>query len=169
MSKNQLIKPASKNTSISDISTNWQANWDSGNLYFSFSVRDDSLVKGDALILTLDATDMQKNKTKQKHTSDKNSGTSDDNSEQTPVAKTFVFSPFDNNSPQTHLTKTALGYIINVAIPWPEIYQGNGTPKTGDKIGINIKVSDVDDDERGSQTLYLSRQNEALPYLELNY
>ncbi len=174
MSKNQLIKPASKNTSISDISTNWQANWDSGNLYFSFSVRDDSLVKGDELILTLDATDTQKNeknKTKQEPTSDKNPETSDkdDNNEQTPVAKTFVFSPFDNNSSQTHLTKTALGYIINVAIPWSEIYQGKGTPKTGDKIGINIKVSDVDDDERGSQTLYLSKQNEALPYLELNY
>ena len=187
MSKNHLIKPRSKNTSISDISTNWQANWDSSNLYISFSVRDDDLIKGDELVLTLDATadteakdnkkavtvsstDKKPDNDTSNHTDSSNDNNDDSNDEEeTPVAKIFVFSPFDNNSAQTHLTKTSTGYILNVAIPWSEIYQGKQTPKTGNKIGINIKVTDVDDDERGSQTLYLSKQNKALPSLELNY
>ncbi len=192
MSRNRLLKPASQNTSISDISLNWQANWDSSHLYLSFSVRDDDLEKGDELLLTLDASkDTETNDNKKFITissaekeadtdssNDTNTSVNEedkDKEEDKSIAKTYVFSPFDNintinnNGSQTHLTRTTLGYILNVAIPWSEIYHGKRTPKTGNKIGINIKVTDVDEDERGSQTLYLSTQNKALPELELNY
>jgi hypothetical protein len=178
MSRNHLLKPSSKNTSISDISLNWQANWDSGHLYFSFSVRDDDLEKGDELLLTLDASEGTKTNDNKKYITvssaekkpDNDSDSSNNtNEEETTVAKTFVFTPFDNNNSQTHLTRTKLGYVLNLAIPWSEIYEGERTPKTGYKIGINIKLTDVDKDERGSQILYLNTQNKALPELELNY
>ncbi len=184
MRKNHLLKSSSRNTSISDISLNWQANWDSSHLYFSFSVRDDDIEKGDELLLTLDSSeDSETNHHKKFITissaekeadtdySNDNANTSVNEEEENDksIAKTYVFSPFDNNSLQTHLTRTQLGYILNIAIPWSDIYHGKRTPKTGDKIGINIKITDVDEDEKGSQTLYLSKQNKALPELELHY
>ncbi|HIP95131.1 MAG TPA: hypothetical protein EYH20_07310, partial [Leucothrix sp.] len=54
MSKQHQILSKSINTNPSDISVNWQANWDSRHLYLSFAVTDESLEKGDEIVLTLD-------------------------------------------------------------------------------------------------------------------
>jgi hypothetical protein len=62
-----------------------------------------------------------------------------------------------------------MGYLLNIAIPWSEILPGNQAAKTKDKIGINIQITDIDKDEKGSQTLYMMDQNEPLPTLILSH
>ncbi len=54
MSKHLSILSKAADTNPSDISLNWQANWDSRHLYLSFAVTDDSLDQGDEIVLTLE-------------------------------------------------------------------------------------------------------------------
>ena len=211
MSKHQKLLSKSINTNPSDISVNWQANWDSRHLYLSFAVTDESIEKGDEIVLTLDNLDKkaeaEKNEKKKIaiiKSSDKNNtekkskkgggGNSfgDDKEKKTELSekseelkkletsleankkaettKTFTFTPFDSVGTQTHLTLTDTGYLMNVAIPWSEIKStDNPIVKTNSKLGINIQVTDVDLGEKGSQRLYLSNQNSALPELQLKY
>jgi len=149
MENSQALPNRLANTSESDISAKWQANWDSKHLYFSFSVKDNDLQKGDELTLTLD--------TNQADTEDKKE------------AKTFTFTPFDSLGSQTHLTKTDTGYLLNAAIPWKNIYEDKKQfAKNGSEIGVNIKVIDVDEDIKGSKTLYWADTNKALPNVILS-
>ncbi|HIP81170.1 MAG TPA: hypothetical protein EYH16_02010 [Leucothrix mucor] len=157
MSKHQKISSNANNTSHSDISAKWQANWDAKHLYFSFAITDNDIQKGDEIVLTLD----QKISTQEDKT--------DTTTEPTENVKTFTFTPFDSLGTQTHHTKTSTGYLLNVAVPWSAIHSGKQSVKTGDTLGINIKVTDVDEDEKGSQILYLSNKNKALPEIKLAY
>ncbi len=84
--------------------------------------------------------------------------------------KTFTFTPFDSVGSQTHLIQTDTGYLLNVAIPWTEIKSTeNPVIKTNSKLGINIQITDVDLNEKGSQHLYLSDQQSSIPELQLKY
>ena len=62
---------------------------------------------------------------------------------------------------------TDTGYLLNIAIPWAEIYPKKRIAKSGDKIGINIIVTDVDSDEKGSKELFWTQENKSLPQIEL--
>jgi len=55
MKQPQTLLSNAVDTNPSDISAHWQANWDSKHLYLSFAVTDESIVKGDKLVLTLDS------------------------------------------------------------------------------------------------------------------
>jgi len=232
MSKHHQILSKAINTNPSDISANWQTSWDSRHLYLSFAVTDESLEKGDEIVLTLDdldkkaeekekkqqekkkkiavitnsekdksekkESDTSSNKSKNKAKAESNSknsskdkkqqiaiesiegekehgtedGTEDkkEDKKEIETVKTFTFTPFDSLGTQTHLTLTDTGYLINVAIPWSEIKStDNPIVKTNSKLGINIQITDVDLGEKGSQHLYLSDQNSALPELQLKY
>lgn len=154
MNQSQVIPSKLANNSDSDISAKWQANWDSKHLYFSFSVKDNDIQKGDELTLTLDINDKNSENTK---------------SEVNKEAKTFTFTPFDSLGSQTHLTKTDTGYLLNAAIPWKNIYTDKKLfASSGNKIGVNIKVIDVDEDIKGSKTLYWADTNKALPKVVLS-
>lgn len=149
MAQSQTLPSRLANISENDISAKWQANWDSKHLYFSFSVKDNDIQEGDELTLTLD--------------------TNTETTEETLVAKTFTFTPFDSLGSQTHLIKTDTGYLLNAAIPWKNIFEDRKEfAKNGSKIGINIKVVDVDEDIKGSKTLYWIDSNEALPKVILS-
>jgi len=64
MNKHHQLTSKAINTNPSDISANWQANWDSQHLYFSFAITDESLEQGDEIVLTLDnGIDTSKKKT----------------------------------------------------------------------------------------------------------
>ena len=230
MSKHHQILSKSINTNPSDISVNWQANWDSRHLYLSFAITDESLEQGDEIVLTLankedekkaDADSNKKIEEKKKQiaiiTSSEEAKTENNKSEvtntdtsanksestdektsdnkpkeqnkntdndkkhklsvvtqdtrnETETVKTFTFTPFDSVGTQTHLTLTDTGYLLNVAIPWSEIKStDNPIVKTNSKLGINIQITDVDLGEKGSQHLYLSDKNVALPELQLKY
>ena len=209
MSKQQQILSKSVNTNPSDISVNWQANWDSHHLYLTFAVTDESLEQGDEIILTLDnkldlkkdkpakkkvaiivSTEEEKTKkedsekssttkkTEQKNentaestakSKEKNIGESNIKKEREAI-QTFTFTPFDSLGTQTHLTHTDTGYLLNIAIPWSEIKAtDNPIVKANSKLGINIQITDVDQGEKGSQHLYLSDKNQALPEFQLKY
>jgi len=218
MSKQQKILSKAIDTNPSDISANWQANWDSRHLYLSFAITDESLEKGDEIVLTIDdKIDNKDKKTEEKkkkiaiikssddmkeNTPEKENNNEKDNKAKTKAQdetennekltneegieekgdkknkeskeseniKTFTFTPFDSLGTQTHITLTDTGYLINVAIPWSVIKStDNPIVKTNSKLGINIQITDVDQGEKGSQRLYLSHKNQALPELQLKY
>ena len=158
MSQNQLIPSKLVDSTPSDLSANWQSSWDSKHLYFSFSVTDNDIQKGDELLLTLDASSSPDDHSKEKTEeiiSDK--------------ARTFTFTPYDRLGSQTHLTRTDTGYQLNVAIPWEEIYKDGKTfASNGNKIGLNIKIIDIDEDIKGSKTLNWADTSRALPKIVLS-
>ncbi len=161
-SKQLAIHSQSNNTNLSDISANWQANWDSKHLYFSIAVTDESISKGDEILLTIDAS--------KSNLSTSNSTTSEqpkEKNDENTLVKTFTFTPFDSLGSLTQYTKTDSGYLFNVALPWSAVpYFSSHNVRTGNKLGINIKVTDVDDDEKGSQSIYLIDGNYSLPEIE---
>ena len=235
MSHQQIIPSWLEDNNPSDFSASWQANWDSKHLYFTFSVSDNDIQKGDELVLILDTAtadesdekpkkiDTKSNKVKTKNkttqTSTKPNQDSDqekldnetssdtnkaeDNEQNNKIeklakleegegegeesekdeneknkkdeekedhAKTFTFTPFDSLGTQTHLTQTDTGYLLNVAIPWEDIYSDKKTLiKTGNKIGINIQVTDSDEDEKGNKTLYWADTHQTLPKIILKH
>ena len=171
MSQQRPILSKSGTTNPSDISANWQANWDSKHFYLSLAVTDESIIKGDEILLTLDAGVSQTSLSETNKKADKESADEEESKEETTepksTVKTFTFSPFDSLGTQTHTTKTDTGYLLNVSIPWSEVPVFNArNVKASDKLGINIKVTDVDEDEKGSQNIYLIDGNYALPEIE---
>ncbi len=169
----------------SDIDVNWQANWDTKHLYMSFSITDNDIQKGDELILTLDTTSESEIKSITekvvKKNTDSTAKTDQTAGEEKPQelkqkeealddqAKTFTFTPFDAVGTLTHIILTDTGYHLNVAIPWNKIYSDGKTfASNGNKIGVNIKVTDVDEDEKGSKSLYWSDTNQPLPKIVLS-
>jgi len=172
-SKQQAIQSQSNNTNLSDISANWQANWDSKHLYFSIAVTDESIAKGDEILLTLDASNSQinaSNSATDKKSDEKNGEESREENDQETRVKTFTFTPFDSLGSLTQFTKTDSGYLFNVALPWSVVpYFSSHNVQTGNKLGINIKVTDVDDDEKGSQSIYLIDGNYTLPEIEFKH
>ncbi len=148
MSRHKNIPSKLENNNPNDISAQWQSNWDSKHLYFSFAITDDSVQKGDEIVLTIDISD---------------------NNANTENVKTFTFTPFDSLGTQTHLLATDTGYQLNAAIPWSEIFSNeNVEAKSGDKVGINITVTDIDEDEKGYKELIWSTSNSALPRVILS-
>ena len=159
MSQLKTIPSKLADNNPSDISAQWQSNWDSKHFYISFAITDDSLQKGDEILLTLDTTD--------------NNVITDkkvvDETPEEEAAKTFTFTPFDSLGTQTHLIETDTGYQLNVAIPWSAVFKDENTSaKSGDKIGINIRVTDIDEDEKGNIELIWSQSNSALPKVVLS-
>ncbi len=145
--------------SASDLSAKWQSNWDTKHLYFSFSINDNDIQKGDKIILTLDSENNGNGNIKGNKKDDTN-----DN------AQTFTFSPFDSLGSQTHLIRTDTGYQLNVAIPWSELFDKKTTnyASSGTMIGININVIDIDEGIKGSKSLHWANtNNKALPHLVL--
>ena len=130
----------------------------------SFAITDNDIQKGDEIVLTLDPKFSEQDES---DTSDNTTTNETKKSEEN--VKSFTFTPFDSLGTQTHHTNTSTGYLFNVAVPWSAIHSGKQSVKTGDTLGINIKVSDVDEGEKGSQTLYLSNKNRALPEIKLTY
>ena len=189
MSKQRPILSKSDVTSISDISANWQANWDSKHLYMSLAITDENIIKGDEITLTLDASFLQekievsKKETDSKTNTENETESSTDNEnsaktekdketkpEKEEAVKTFTFTPFDSLGSQTHITKTDTGYMLNASIPWSELPIFNErNVRTNDRLGINIKVTDVDEDEKGSQSVYLTEGNHPLPEIEFKH
>ena len=144
MTKSQTLPNRLVNVNESDISAKWQANWDSKHLYFSFSIKDNDIQKGDELTLTLESKEDEE-------------------------AKTFTFTPFDSLGSQTHLIKTDTGYLLNAAIPWKSVFTDSKEfASNGSEIGVNIKVSDVDEDIKGSKSLYWANTNKPLPRVVLS-
>ena len=185
MSQSHRLPSKLIDNSPNDIGTNWQANWDTKHLYMSFSVTDNDIHKGDEIVLTLDttadaATDKKVNIAVQKNIeADAKADPSDDKEkpqeskqEEETVndqAKTFTFTPYDQLGTQTQLILTDSGYHINVAIPWNKIYtEGKTFASNGNKIGVNIKVTDVDEDEKGSKSLYWADTSQPLPKIVLS-
>ena len=156
----------------SDISAQWQANWDSKHLYLSFAVNDDSLQQGDQILLTLDPPLAETRQTetdkKDKSKTSVSEKQSKPEAEALPVAKTFTFTPFDSLGTQTHLIQTDTGYQLNVAIPWSELLPGNKSATSGTEIGINISVTDIDADEKGEKELHWADTSKPLPKLILS-
>ena len=66
MNHQQQIKSGLKENKSRDIDAHWQANWDTKNLYLSFAINDDSIQKGDEIILTLDTTTAEEDLAKEK-------------------------------------------------------------------------------------------------------
>lgn len=163
MEQSQALPSRLANVGESDISATWQANWDSKHLYFSFSVKDNDIQKGDELVLTLDTNKDQNESTDSKGIDQ------DKKEEEIKEAKVFTFTPFDSLGSQTHLIKTDTGYLLNAAIPWKNIYPDKKSyASNGSKIGVNIKVLDVDEDVKGSKTLYWADTNKTLPRVVLS-
>ena len=201
MANSQALPSKLTNVSDNDLSAQWQANWDSKHLYFSFSVKDNDLQEGDELTLTLDtpteikeevkpkekakvAKDVKEDKAEDKTENaktakDKTTAKTEDKKETKEAVeekedeivgtKTFTFTPFDALGSQTQLTKTDTGYLLNAAIPWKDIYTDKKVfASNGNEIGINIKVTDVDEDIKGRKTIYWVDGNEALPKVVLS-
>lgn len=155
MSQSQDLPSRLANISENDLSAKWQANWDSKHLYFSFSIKDNDIQKGDELVLTIDTNQKESSNTEP--------------TDRVYSAKTYNFTPFDTLGSQTHLTKTDTGYLLNAAIPWEKIHaDSKKIPTSGDTIGINIRVIDVDEDTKASKALYWVNQNEPLPMITLS-
>ena len=157
----------------SDINASWKSNWDSKHLYFSFAITDDDLQKGDQIVLTLDNTDVATDKSTDvksadvTNITDKKTSIDTDTDDAYKPVRSFTFTPNDSLATQTHLTTTDTGYLLNIAIPWEEIYPKKRIAQSGDKIGVNIVVTDIDTDEKGSKELFWTQENKALPQIEL--
>ncbi len=170
MSQLKTLPSKLKDNNISDFSVAWKSNWDSKHLYISFAVTDDDIQKDDKIVLTLDTT--QAITAEQKSDDGKNGKNTNENSEDekekpNPV-KVYTFTPADSFGTQTHLTKTDTGYLLNIALPWSDIYDGKKSRvKPGSQIGINIIATDIDEGERGSKELYWTEENKPLPKIEL--
>ena len=84
---------------------------------------------------------------------------------------TFTLTPFDELNKQSRITLSDSGYLINVAIPWSEIYYDKDTAdiqmKSGDRLGINIVVKDYDKGEKGNKELISADTSLPLPKLIL--
>ena len=163
MSQLKTLPSKLKDNNLSDFNVAWKSNWDSKHFYISFAVTDDDIQKDDRIVLTLDTTQAIK--------TDKEASKKEDNDKDkkksNPV-KTFSFTPSDSYGTQTHLTKTDTGYLLNVALPWSEIYDDKSSRvKSGSKIGINIIATDIDKGERGSKKLHWAETNKPLPKIEL--
>ena len=157
-----------KDNNPSDISASWKSNWDSKHLYFSFAVTDDDIQKGDQIVLTIDSTqEASTDKLTTIETTTKNSDDEDIKEETYDPVRVFTFTPTDSLATQTHFMETDTGYLLNIAIPWSEIYPKKRIAKSGDKIGINITVTDIDTDEKGSKELFWTQENKALPRIVL--
>ncbi len=167
MNESHTLASSLKNNNPSDISASWKSNWDSKHLYFSFAVTDDDIEKGDQIVLTLDST--QNTSTDKPNSTETANINNDENLEKetyNPV-RVFTFTPTDSLTTQTHFMETDTGYLLNIAIPWAEIYPKKRIAKYGDKIGLNIIVTDIDTDEKGSKELFWTQENKALPEIEL--
>jgi len=177
MQQSKTIPSRLSGVSSSDISAKWQSNWDTKHLYFSFSVNDNDIQKGDEIVLTLDTS--SENKSNDKDPKNTIANKTDDNVSQSEdkigsdteeiKAKTFTFTPFDSLGSQTHLIQTDTGYQLNVAIPWNEVFAEKSKihASNGTKIGVNINVIDIDEDIKGSKSLHWADTNKALPKLIL--
>ncbi len=164
MSRSKTIPSALVDNNPSDISAKWQANWDSKHLYISFAVTDESLQKGDQILLTLEPLKMKKS-----DATKNNDQTAEESSSLTDV-RVFKFTPFDSLGTQTHMIETDTGYLFNAAIPWSEIFtKEHHSASTKDKLGINIVITDVDENEKGNKELYWSDTNSALPVMTLSH
>ena len=160
-----------KDHNPSDISVAWNSNWDSKHLYFSFAVTDDDIQKGDKLVLTLNNTqkvdtDEAELTKKTNINSNKETNFEKEVAGYNPV-KLFTFTPTGDLDTRTRFIETDTGYLLNIAIPWADIYPNNKMAKQGDKIGINIIATDIDADEKGSKELYWMQENKALPQIQL--
>jgi hypothetical protein len=84
-------------------------------------------------------------------------------------AQTFTFSPFDELNMQSRATITDTGYLLNIRLPWSEIYKNKPAmvPQTGAKIGINIVITDSDKGEKGSKELLSADTHIPLPKIVL--
>ena len=84
---------------------------------------------------------------------------------------TFTLTPFDELNKQSRITLSDSGYLINVAIPWSEIYYDKEAAeiqmKSGDRLGINIVVKDYDKEDKGNKELISADTNLPLPKLIL--
>ena len=169
MSQNNVIPSKLVYVPASDLNASWQSNWDSKHLYFSFSITDNDIQKGDELLLTLDASANKDTDAKAETNSDSNDKAESGKEAMNDQAKTFTFTPYDRLGSQTHLTRTDTGYQLNVAIPWSEIYSGKNTfASNGSKIGVNIKVTDIDEEVKGRKTLNWADTSKPLPKIVLS-
>ncbi len=168
MQQSRTIPSKLSGVSASNLSAKWQSNWDTKHLYFSFSVNDNDIQKGDEIVLTLDTSE---DNTESQKTSTNNSTEkgATENKENNDKAKTYTFSPFDTLGSQTHIIRTDTGYLLNVAIPWSELFGdiSNKHASNGTKIGVNIKIIDIDENIKGSKSLHWADTNKALPKLVL--
>lgn len=84
---------------------------------------------------------------------------------------TFTLTPFDAINKHSRITLSDSGYLINVAIPWSEIYYDTDISeiqmKSGDRLGVNIIVKDYDKDEKGNKELISADTSLPLPKLVL--
>ena len=172
MSQLKTLPSKLKDNNISDFSVAWKSNWDSKHLYISFAVTDDDIQNDDKIVLTLDTTQEttaeQKAKGGKGDKKIKEKEKNKDKKEKPNPVNLYTFTPADSFGTQTHLTKTDTGYLLNVALPWSEIYDGNKSRvKSGSQIGINIIATDIDKGERGSKELYWTEENKPLPKIEL--
>lgn len=83
--------------------------------------------------------------------------------------QTFSFSPFDDLNDQSRTIITDSGYLMNVAIPWSEVYKNSQEEfaNVGSKLGINIVVNDSDKGEKGSKELRSADTSIPLPKIVL--
>ncbi len=84
---------------------------------------------------------------------------------------TFTLTPFDELNKHSRITLSDAGYLINVAIPWSEIYYDTDINdiqmKSGDRLGVNIIVKDYDKDEKGNKELISADTSLPLPKMIL--
>ena len=84
---------------------------------------------------------------------------------------TFTFTPFDGLNKQSRITLSDSGYLVNVSIPWSEIYYNKDRTdiqmKSGDRLGINLIVKDFDQSEKGNKELSSANTNLPLPKMVL--
>ncbi len=168
MSQSKNLPNKLRDVSPTDIAAAWQANWDSKHLYIGFSVTDNNIAKGDEIVLTLDTSHLNEKGEGEGETDTKNEKKEESKSEEI-AAKTFTFTPFDSLGTQTHLTQTDTGYLLNIAIPWKEIKpEKQSHASKGDEIGINITITDIDEDIKGSKTLTWADTSKPLPKITLS-
>ena len=83
----------------------------------------------------------------------------------------FTLTPFDELNRHSRITRSDSGYLINVTIPWSEIYYATDINeiqmKSGDRLGINVTVKDYDKDEKGNKELSSANTNLPLPKMIL--
>ncbi len=106
-------------------------------------------------------------------------------------ATSFNFTPFDEASTQARTIKTDAGYLLNLAIPWEQIYSDKDMEEAGDdevddkseekpenmvediqikpgnKLGINFVITDTDSGEKGGKELRSADTNRPLPKIVL--
>jgi len=169
MKQSKTIPSKLSGVSSSNLSAKWKSNWDTKHLYFSFSINDNDIQKGDEIVLTLD-TSSDRAEILETSTDKASKKTTNEEEEEKENAKTFTFTPFDSLGSQTHLIRTDTGYLLNVAIPWSELFgeKSNKHASNGSKIGVNIKVIDIDEDIKGSKSLQWADTHKSLPKLVLS-